>query len=102
MPKLLTTKTYERQLLKFKRKHPELRNHYAKILKILEVNPHHPSLRLHKLQGKLKEYYSVSINMQYRIMIDFVIQDDMIILISIGGHREQGCLREMASATKGM
>ncbi len=90
MPKLLTTKSYERQLLKFKRKHPELRDQYAKTLKILEVNPHHPSLRLHKLHGKLQEYYSVSINIKYRITIDFVIQDDLIILISIGGHKEQG------------
>ena len=90
MPKLLTTKSYEHQLLKFKRKYPELRDQYAKTLKILEVNPHHPSLRLHKLQGKLKEYSSVSINIKYRIMIDFVIQNDRIILISIGGHKEQG------------
>ncbi|MGB4847297.1 MAG: type II toxin-antitoxin system RelE/ParE family toxin [Saprospiraceae bacterium] len=88
MPKLLTTKTYERQLLKFRKKHPELREQYFKTLQILEVNPYHPSLRLHRLQGKLKEYFSVSVNMKYRIMIDFVIQDDMIILVSIGGHDE--------------
>jgi toxin HigB-1 len=88
MPRLLTTKSYERQLLKFRKKHPELREHYFKTLTILESNPFHPSLRLHKLQGKLNVYYSVSINMKYRIMIDFVIQDDMIILISIGSHQE--------------
>jgi len=90
MPRLLTTKTYERHLVKFRKKHPELREQYYKTLKILENNPFHPSLRLHKLHGKLKDYYSVSVNLQYRIMIDFVIQDDMIILISIGGHDELG------------
>ena len=88
MPRILTTKSYEHQLLKFRKKHPELREQYYKTLKILEVNPFHPSLRLHKLRGKLNEYYSVSINMQYRIMIDFVIQEDMVVLISIGGHSE--------------
>jgi mRNA-degrading endonuclease YafQ of YafQ-DinJ toxin-antitoxin module len=90
MPQLLTTKSYERQLIKFIRKHPELREHYAKTLKLLEVNPQHPSLRLHKLKGKLQAYSSVSINMKFRIMIDFVINDDVILLISIGSHREQG------------
>lgn len=90
MPQLITTKSYEHQLAKFSKKHPELREQYYKTLKILETNPFHPSLRLHKLQGKLKEYFSVSVNIKYRIMIAFVIQDDMIILISIGGHRELG------------
>ena len=90
MPRLLTTKSYERQLIKFIRRHPELREHYAKTLKLLEINPQHPSLRLHKLQGKLQAYHSVSINMKFRIMIDFVLKDDLIILISIGSHTEQG------------
>jgi mRNA-degrading endonuclease YafQ of YafQ-DinJ toxin-antitoxin module len=90
MPHLITTRAYERQLLKFTKKHPELREQYYKTLKILEANPFHPSLRLHKLQGKLNLFHSVSINIQYRIMIDFVIQDDLVILISIGGHEELG------------
>ena len=90
MPRILTTKSYEHQLLKFRKKHPELRDQYYKTLKILEANPFHPSLRIHKLHGKLNVYHSVSINMQYLIMIDFVIQDDMIILLSIGGHGELG------------
>ncbi len=90
MPQLLTTKSYERQLIKFIRRHPELREHYIKTLKLLEINPKHPSLRIHKLQGKLQAYSSVSINMKFRIMIDFVMKDDVVILISIGSHREQG------------
>ncbi|MEP6793764.1 MAG: plasmid stabilization protein [Saprospiraceae bacterium] len=90
MPKLISTVTYERQLVKFIRKHPNLREHYAKTLRLLEVNPHHPSLRLHQLHGKLASYYSVSINMKYRIMIDFIFKDDHILLISIGSHEEQG------------
>ena len=90
MPRLLTTKSYERQLIKFIRRHPELREHYVKTLRLLGVNPQHPSLRLHKLQGKLQAYSSVSINMKFRIMIDFVIKDDVVVLISIGSHSEQG------------
>lgn len=89
MPRLLTTKSYERQLIKLIRRHPELREHYALTLRLLEVNPQHPSLRIHKLKGKLQAYSSVSINMKFGIMIDFVIKDDVVMLISIGSHREQ-------------
>lgn len=88
MPRLLTTKSYERQLQKFSQKHPELRDHYFKTITILEANPYHPSLRLHKLQGKLRDYYAVSIHLKYRIMIDFIVRDDIVILIGIGSHGE--------------
>ena len=86
MIKLITTLTYEKKLEKFKRKHPKLKNQYKKTLLTLTTDPYHPSLRLHKLKGKLQDYYSVSINLQYRIMLDFIIQEDKIILIDIDKH----------------
>ena len=54
----------------------------------MEINPFHPSLRLHKLQGKLDSLHSVSIDMQYRISIEFYIKDNRIIPINIGTHDE--------------
>jgi len=54
----------------------------------MEINPNHPSLRLYKLHGKLSELYSVSINISYRICIDFLIEDDKIIPIDVGSHDE--------------
>ena len=52
----------------------------------MEINPGHPSLRIHKLKGILSELYSVLINISYRITIDFIIQNDVIIPIDIGSH----------------
>ena len=49
---------------------------YAKCIFILEQDPYHPSLRLHKLKGKLSDFYSISVNMEYRVIIDFIIKDD--------------------------
>ncbi len=86
MSKLIFTNSYEKLAKKFIKKHPELLSQYKKTLQLMEINPHHPSLRLHKLQGKFSEIYSVSINMAYRITIDFIIEDDIIILINIGNH----------------
>jgi len=86
--KILITDRYIKKLRKFLKKHPNVIQRYIKTIEILEVNPHHPSLRLHKLQGRLCEYYSISINIEYRIIIDFMIKDDEIIPIDIGTHDE--------------
>ena len=86
MIKILTTRIYERRLKKFKNKHPQLKEKYIQTILMLEKNPYHPSLRLHKLKGRHQEYYSISINMKYRIIIDFIIRDDKVILLDIGNH----------------
>ena len=88
MAKLIYTEKYIKKATKFVKKHPELIGQYEKTLKLLELNPYHPSLRLHKLSGRLSELYSVSINITYRISINFIVDDDKIIPISIGTHDE--------------
>jgi len=85
---IIYTDSYIKRAGKFIKKHPELLSQYKKTLELLEINPNHPSLRLHKLKGKLSELYSVSINISYRISIDFIIKDDKIILIDVGSHDE--------------
>jgi addiction module RelE/StbE family toxin len=88
MYKIIETKSYLKKLKKFLKKHPDIFAKYEKTIYLLELNPHHPSLRLHKLSGKLAQYYFISIDMSYRIIIDFVIIEDQIILIDIGSHSE--------------
>ncbi|MFH1525660.1 MAG: plasmid stabilization protein [Bacteroidota bacterium] len=88
MAKMVYTASYNKRAAKFIKKHPDLVNQYVKTLKLLELNPFHPSLRLHKMKGKLTEYYSVSINISYRLTIDFIIEEDKIIPIDIGSHDE--------------
>jgi addiction module RelE/StbE family toxin len=53
--------------------------------KIFKVNPFHPSLRLHKLKGKLDGLWSISIDMKYRIIFKS-LEDGIILFISIGMH----------------
>jgi proteic killer suppression protein len=88
MPKIIFTHSYEKRAKKFIKKHPELFSQYEKTLKLLEINPSHPSLKLHRLEGKLSDLYSVSINISYRITLEFYIFDDEIILINVGSHNE--------------
>ena len=83
---LIFDESYQKKEKKFFKKHPDLLDRYKKVLNILRVNPSHSSLRLHKLKGHLREYHSVSINLSYRIVINFIIEDEKIIFIDIGGH----------------
>ncbi|MBN2964634.1 plasmid stabilization protein [Sulfurospirillum sp. T05] len=86
--KIIRTDEYFKKLKKFIKKHPDVLSRYVKTIELLELDPYHPSLRLHKLKGKLGVYYSVSITMQYRIVIDFILNEKEIIPIDIGVHDE--------------
>lgn len=88
MPKLIYTEGYNKRAKKFLHKHPELKNKYLKTLRLLQLNPNHPSLRLHKLTGRLSKIHSVSINLSYRITIHFLLKKDAIIPIDVGSHDE--------------
>lgn len=86
--RLIYTDSYVLRAKKFLRKHPQILGQYEKTLQLLELNPHHPSLRLHSLQGALSALSSVSINMSYRIVLELIIQNRDIILVDIGSHDE--------------
>lgn len=84
--RLVYTDSYMRRAKKFPRRHSQILGQYEKTLQLLELNPRHPSLRLHSLEGALSGLSSVSINMSYRIVLELLIQDRDIILIDIGSH----------------
>ena len=83
---LVFTDQYNRRAARFLRRHPQVRDPYRKTLLLLQANPHHPSLRLHALGGKLSGLHSVSINLSYRIMLELVIRDQQIVPINVGDH----------------
>jgi len=53
--------------------------------KIFRKDPFDPKLKTHKLLGKLKEYYSFSIDYQYRIIFEFN-KKDIVWFHSVGTH----------------
>lgn len=83
---LVFTDDYTRRALHFLKRHPDLQAQYGKTLALLEVNPHHPSLRLHALKGRLQGLHTVSINLSYRITLELLIADGQIIPINVGDH----------------
>lgn len=83
---LVFTDQYNRRAARFLKRHPQAREQYRKTLMLLEANPHHPSLRLHALSGKLNGLHSMSINLSHRITLELVINKQEIVPINVGDH----------------
>jgi addiction module RelE/StbE family toxin len=62
-----------------------IKNLAEKIEQIFRKNPYHPSLKTHKLKGKLKNFHSFSVTYQYRIVFHFK-DDSTVIFDNIGTH----------------
>lgn len=53
--------------------------------KLFREDPFHPSLKTHKLTGKLKEFWAFSIDFEYRIIFEFA-EENIIWFHSAGTH----------------
>jgi len=85
---LVYTEQYNRRAAKFLKRHPDLEIQYSKTLELLELNPKHPSLRLHGLSGKLFGLSSISINLKFRITIEMIVTEKEVVLLNVGNHDE--------------
>ena len=83
--KVIRPESYAKRERKFFKKHPELIKQYVKSLKLLSLDPLHPSLRLHQIKNK--HCHSISINMQYRVLLTLkLLGDGKLVLIDVGDH----------------
>lgn len=53
--------------------------------KLFRENPFHPSLKTHKLTGKLKDLWAFSIDFEYRIIFEFA-SEGIVWFHSAGTH----------------
>ena len=84
--KIIFTERYNRIAARFLQRHSDMARAYVKTLALLELNPHHPSLRLHALRGRLAGVHSVSINLSYRITLHLLITEQEIVPLNVGDH----------------
>ncbi len=72
-------------LKKIKRTDKVLISRVNKQLKLFQLYPQHPSLRKHKLSGKMKNRWSISLSKSLR-MIYILLKADEAYFIAIGTH----------------
>ncbi len=83
--RIIRPESYVKRERRFFKRHPELVKQYAKVLKLLSLDPKHPLLRLYAI--KSKSCHSISINMQYRVLLTLKWLDDgQVMLIDVGNH----------------
>ncbi|MFQ4135432.1 type II toxin-antitoxin system YafQ family toxin [Nodosilinea sp. PGN35] len=65
----------------------ELEARFWQKLEQFTADPFHPSLKTHKLSGKLKDLWSFSVDYDARVIFYFT-EDDKAVFIDIGSHDE--------------
>ena len=83
--KIRFSPAFIRLLKKIKRTDKALTDQINKQLKLFQLQPQHPSLRTHKLSGKMKNRWSISLSRSFR-MIYILLEKDEAYFIAIGTH----------------
>ncbi len=84
MRKVAISEAFDRRLFRFLKQHPDLEEKIDQVFQLLESDLHAPSLKTHKLHGKMKDSYGCSINYQYRLVFEY--DEKYIYPDSIGDH----------------
>lgn len=87
---LLRSGAFVRAARKAVRKNPRLASDLEATLEALERDAFHPSLRTHKLKGKLEGSWACSAGYDLRVLFRFVTHAgaEAILLLTVGGHDE--------------
>ncbi|KKQ24992.1 MAG: hypothetical protein US40_C0004G0030 [Candidatus Roizmanbacteria bacterium GW2011_GWC2_37_13] len=80
------SKNFDKFFKKLTKNNPSLKEKIKEKITLFQENPHHPSLKLHKLKGKMVEDWSFSVEGNLRIVLTYV--DDGVLLVDIGSHDE--------------
>ncbi|HKG67584.1 MAG TPA: type II toxin-antitoxin system mRNA interferase toxin, RelE/StbE family, partial [Segetibacter sp.] len=78
---------FRSSLKRLARKQPEVMAAVIEKILLFNHNTNHPSLKLHKLSGTLKDHWSFSIEYDLRIIFRYT-NDSNILFIDIGNHNE--------------
>lgn len=81
---ITTTKKFDKKIQKQSKK---IQQQFKKRINIFILDPNHPTLKVHKLSGDLKNLWSFSVTGDIRVVFD-KSQKDIIILVNIGSHSE--------------
>ena len=92
MMKIVWSSGFKRSFKKIVRKNPQLKDRITEVLILLADDPFTPSLKSHRLGGKLAGLWSCSVAYDCRVIFslseDEEILEIFILLVNIGSHDE--------------
>lgn len=77
--------TFKRAFKKRIKSNADLEARFWQKLEQFTLDPFAPSLRTHKLSGKLKEFWSFSVDYDERVLFYFT-EDEKAVFVDIGSH----------------
>lgn len=80
--KIFYTKKFERE---YKKLNKEIKLKLESRENVFRKNPHSATLKTHKLLGALGDFWSFSVDFNYRVIFEFV-DDNNIFFHSVGNH----------------
>jgi mRNA interferase YafQ len=87
---LTTDPSFKRSFKRLTRKNPQLQDKILEVLELLSIDPFVPSLKSHKLAGKLDGLWACSVTYDCRIVFAFRTDttngEDLIVLVDVGSH----------------
>ena len=81
--KILKSKDFEKSFAKLPKNIQMLA---VKKIALFQSEPFNLCLKTHKLKGELQDFYSFSVNYQYRVLFEFLNKNE-VLLFDIGTHR---------------
>lgn len=92
MRNLVWTSTFVRAFKAAARHRPGLKEKIERTLLLLAQDPFHPFLHSHKLKGTLAGTWACTVDYDYRILFEFVVNpesgENEILLVTLGTHEE--------------
>jgi mRNA interferase YafQ len=89
--RIVLSNSFRRSYKSFLKKHPEQKEKIEDTILMLEEDVYDPSLKTHKLSGKLLSLSASSCGFDCRIIFkivkDKIHKEEVIILVSIGDHK---------------
>jgi addiction module RelE/StbE family toxin len=92
LKKLVWSPGFKRSFKRSVRSKPDLLPKIEQALNLLVEDPFHPMLHTHKLKGNLAGSWACTVDFEYRIVFEFVLdsenEEEMILLEAVGTHDE--------------
>lgn len=86
--RVFRTPAFLRALRLYLRRHPAMGESVAAVVDQLGADPFAPSLRLHRLHGRLEGECAVRVTQGDRIILTLLVSEREIVLLDIGSHDE--------------
>jgi len=84
--RIFLSKNFLKKYKKITQRNTKLKGKISKTIFILKMNPTYPSLKLHRLKGRMVDDWSIVVEGNLGIIFTYI--DEGVLLVDLGKHEE--------------